>query len=64
MRSGTHGKLARLSGWTPADVLLMPEGVTPPTDAAKRLIADACLTRGWRYCPRLHIDLYGNRRGT
>ena len=31
---------------------------------AKRLIADTCLTRGWRYCPRLHIDLYGNRRGT
>ena len=56
--------LARLSGWTPADVLLMPEGVTPPTDGAKRLIADTCLSRGWRYCPRLHIDLYGNRRGT
>lgn len=56
--------LARLSSWSPADVLLMPEGVTPPTAEQKRWVVQACLTRGWRYCPRLHIDLFGNRRGT
>ena len=56
--------LARLRGWSPPDVLLMPEGVTPPSAPLKDLIADACLARGFRYCPRLHIELFGNRRGT
>jgi len=56
--------LARLTGWEPSDVLLMPEGVTPPTPAMKSLVSDACLKRGFRYCPRLHIELFGNRRGT
>lgn len=55
--------LAQLRGWKPADILLMPEG-TPPSpehrDAAVRL----CLERGWRYCHRLHLDLFGNVRGT
>jgi 7-carboxy-7-deazaguanine synthase len=56
--------LASLTGWTPTDVLLMPEGVRPPTDAAKAMVVQACLDRGFRYCPRLHIELFGNRRGT
>lgn len=55
--------LRQLHGWAPEDVLLMPEG-TPPSpehrDAAVRL----CLARGWRYCHRLHLDLFGNVRGT
>lgn len=55
--------LGRLRGWRPEDVLVMPEG-TPPArghiDAAVRL----CLARGWRYCHRLHLDLFGNVRGT
>jgi 7-carboxy-7-deazaguanine synthase len=55
--------LSRLRGWKPADILLMPEG-TPPSaerrDAAVRL----CMERGWRYCHRLHLDLFGNVRGT
>lgn len=55
--------LGKLRNWSPADILLMPEG-TPPTrqhvDAAVRL----CLARGWRYCHRLHLDLFGNVRGT
>lgn len=56
--------LARLRGWSPEDVLLMPEGVTPPNAQTKRWLADECLRRRWRYTPRLHIDLFGNRRGT
>ncbi len=57
--------LAGITGWTPADVLLMPEG----TDAASLgekagWLADLCLRRGFRFCPRLHISLYGNTRGT
>lgn len=56
--------LARLSGWLPADIMLMPEGVTPPTRDAKNWITRECLARGWRYCPRLHLELFGNVRGT
>lgn len=56
--------LSRLKGWSPDDVMLMPEGVTTPTADTKRWIAAACLERGWRYCQRLHIELFGNVRGT
>ncbi len=56
--------LAQLPGWETDDILLMPEGVTPQALAARRWIVDACKDRGWRYCPRLHIELFGNVRGT
>jgi 7-carboxy-7-deazaguanine synthase len=45
-------------------VLLMPEGVD-----ADRLrergtwVVEACKEYGFRYCPRLHVELYGHRRG-
>ncbi len=56
--------LGQLRRWNPSDVLLMPEGVAPPTPAARAMVADACVQRGFRYCARLHIELYGNTRGT
>jgi 7-carboxy-7-deazaguanine synthase len=57
--------LGQLHGWEPADVLLMPEGTDPATLAARAgLLADICKRTGFRYCPRLHIALYGNTRGT
>jgi 7-carboxy-7-deazaguanine synthase len=56
--------LSRLRGWAAADVLLMPEGVTPPPPETRRWLAAECIRRGWRYCPRLHIEVYGNVRGT
>ncbi len=56
--------LSRLRGWESTDVLLMPEGVTPPTPDGKRWLTAECLRRNWRYCPRLHIELFGNVRGT
>ncbi|MGP1347666.1 MAG: 7-carboxy-7-deazaguanine synthase QueE [Phycisphaerales bacterium] len=48
----------------PDRILLMPEGVAIPPPGTTRWIADLCVQRGWRYCPRLHIELYGNTRGT
>ncbi len=56
--------LERLSGVAPQDVLLMPEGVTSPDPAALGWLVETCVARGWRYCHRLHIELFGNRRGT
>ena len=56
--------LARLHGWTNEDVLLMPEGVSVEALASRRWLVEACTSRGWRFCPRLHIQLFGNKRGT
>ncbi len=50
---------------TPEKVLLMPEGRT--VEELKHLapkVVEWCKARGWRYCSRLHIDLFGNKRGT
>lgn len=56
--------LALLRGWRPSDVLLMPEGVTAPAPATRQWLVKACVQRGFRYCARLHIDLFGHTRGT
>ena len=49
----------------PGKILLMPEGVTVESLRAKAgWLGDLCKARGYRYAPRLHIELYGNRRGT
>ena len=45
-------------------VILMPEGTDPGEiyDRA-RWVVDICKVKGFRYGPRLHIDIYGNERG-
>ncbi|MFT3868829.1 MAG: 7-carboxy-7-deazaguanine synthase QueE [Nibricoccus sp.] len=49
----------------PAKVLLMPEGTTQAALQSRAgWLSELCKTRGYRYAPRLHIELYGNRRGT
>jgi 7-carboxy-7-deazaguanine synthase len=49
----------------PEKVLLMPEGITQEALKARQmLLVDICKREGWRYSPRLHIDLFGNKRGT
>jgi 7-carboxy-7-deazaguanine synthase len=52
-------------GASKSRVVLMPEGI----DAAvlverSRWLVDICKQEGFRFSPRLHIDLWGNRRGT
>lgn len=45
-------------------VLLMPEGVDAAVLAERgRWLADTCKREGFRFTPRLHIELWGNRRG-
>jgi 7-carboxy-7-deazaguanine synthase len=56
--------LAGLNNWTKSDVLLMPEGIKPPAAGANDWLVSLCMERGWCFCPRLHIDLFGNTRGT
>ena len=48
-----------------AKVLLMPEGTTVEALRARAgWLGELCKARGYRYAPRLHIELYGNKRGT
>ncbi len=57
--------LSELRGFRDDDVLLMPEGIDRATLARRALwIVEECKKRRWRYAPRLHIELFGTRRGT
>jgi 7-carboxy-7-deazaguanine synthase len=45
-------------------VILMPEGTDPNCLRERSLwLAEICKDEGFRFSPRLHVDLYGNRRG-
>jgi 7-carboxy-7-deazaguanine synthase len=45
-------------------VVLMPEGTSSETLSERaRWMVDICKREGFRYGPRLHIDIYGNQRG-
>jgi 7-carboxy-7-deazaguanine synthase len=46
-------------------VLLMPEGTSLEKIRSRAAwLGELCKARGYRYAHRLHIELYGNRRGT
>lgn len=58
--------LARLERPVPAHrVLVMPEGTAAGVLRGRQesLLA-LCMRFGYRYCPRLHIEWFGNTRGT
>ena len=45
-------------------VLLMPEGTSRSIIAERSLwLVDICKAKGLRFSPRLHIDLWGDKRG-
>lgn len=45
-------------------VILMPEGTDPLKLREKAVwIAELCKAEGFRYGPRLHVDIWGDRRG-
>lgn len=57
--------LARLPAIPFHRVLLMPEGVDAKTLASRSpWLAEICRREGFRFCPRLQIELFGNVRGT
>jgi 7-carboxy-7-deazaguanine synthase len=61
------GEVHHLVGALSADrgkVILMPEGTDPAGLRERALwLAEICKEEGFRFSPRLHVDLYGNRRG-
>ena len=57
--------LGSLRGVEPAKVLLMPQGTTrEELDRRGAWLVEVCKQHGYRFCPRLHIELFGNLRGT
>lgn len=57
--------LAELLGWEESTVVVMPLGGDSAT--LRRSVPTAveiAIRRGWRYSPRLQVDLWGGRRGT
>jgi 7-carboxy-7-deazaguanine synthase len=48
-----------------ADVLLMPEGATRERlDETRETVAQLAMEHGYRYTPRLHVDLWNDAPGT
>ena len=46
-------------------VLMMPEGTDSKTLASRGpWLVEICKREGFRFCPRLHIELFGHARGT
>ena len=57
--------LTDLHGIVPSRVLLMPQAVDVETMYQKaEWIEPFCIERGYRYCPRMQLVWYGNKRGT
>jgi 7-carboxy-7-deazaguanine synthase len=56
--------LVKALGAPRKNVILMPEGIDQATiHTRSEWISEICKTEGFRFSPRLHVDLYGNRRG-
>jgi 7-carboxy-7-deazaguanine synthase len=57
--------LDKLENVNPTRVLIMPQGTTKTELSEKaRWIVELCKKNGFGFTPRLHIELFGNRRGT
>lgn len=57
--------LSQLPPVSPDRILLMAEGTDAETlHRRQRGLVDVCMERGYRLTPRLHVDLFGNARGT
>jgi 7-carboxy-7-deazaguanine synthase len=66
-RSDDLAEVRELVGKLGADigrVVLMPEGIDPAVLRERALwLAEICKEEGYRFSPRLHVDLWGSKRG-
>lgn len=72
VQAGSSDELGEIDQWLtafgphePERVFLMPEGTDRNIVLARmKALAPICIARGWRLTPRLHIDLFGDAKGT
>ena len=56
--------LNRLKGWAASDIMLMPLGATQEElQQTTPMVLEMAIRNGWRYTPRVHIDLFGSKPG-
>ncbi len=56
--------LDKLSHYNSNDILLMPLGATQEEIAKSApMVLEMSIANGWRYSPRVHIDLFGSKQG-
>jgi 7-carboxy-7-deazaguanine synthase len=56
--------LTKIRGWNPSDIVAMPLGSKRETLIETELkTAEAAIKQGWRFTPRLHINLFGDKEG-
>ncbi|MCU4175141.1 7-carboxy-7-deazaguanine synthase QueE [Carboxylicivirga sp. N1Y90] len=56
--------LNKLNDYKNNDILLMPLGATQEEIAKSApLVLEMAIANGWRYSPRVHIDLFGSKQG-
>lgn len=56
--------IVRMTNAPASHVILMPEGTAPQILAERsRWLVEICKNKGFRFSPRLHIDLWGQKRG-
>jgi 7-carboxy-7-deazaguanine synthase len=57
--------LSKLPPIPPDRIIIMAEGISSDVQHRRqRELVSLCIERGWRLTPRLHIDLFGNTKGT
>ncbi len=53
-----------LNDYDSQDIMLMPLGATPQQiEKSNPIVLKMCLENGWKYSPRIHIALFGTKRG-
>lgn len=58
-------EIATAFGWDPTRIILMPEARDAPTLRARSpLVAAEAMARRYRFSGRVHLELFGGRRGT
>ncbi len=56
--------LNALNGYNQQDVMLMPLGAThQQIEKSNPIVLRLCLENGWKYSPRIHIEIFGSKRG-
>lgn len=56
--------LAELKSWNANDIMLMPLGATPDElTTTSAMVLKMAIKNGWRFAPRMHIELFGPGAG-